>query len=336
MVEPEVALDGGARALDEVGTLAEMLALAHQLERTQWRGRGELRLGERRAHRLGVAGEVERLDRHDVALDGEGAEQQLREPARLLRLGLGPAVLGDVARDAGQRERRGRHHLVHPRGRREEPGEVAHGELDAVEDFGKRHQLAQLREPAERLHAADDGVERLAIARRGAERPGRAVERTGDERALAGDEGAHSAVKAAVLVPPRRSLGGRARASGQRLEAQPQADGAGRLRLAPLPHPADEQPELLDRLRHLLARGRVPQLAPVAVGAGHSLEPRRRTRDRLLPGHERGAAQHARRAEELVRGRAVGPADERLQAVEAFSRLEGEEVGSGQRIGHGC
>ena len=56
------------------------------------------------------------------------------------------------------------HHLVHARRRGKQPGQVADGELDAVEDLGERHQLAQLGEPAERLHSADHGVERLAVA----------------------------------------------------------------------------------------------------------------------------------------------------------------------------
>ena len=81
--------------------------------------------------------------------------------------------------------RAGRHHLVHAGRRREQPGEVAHGQLDAVEDLGQRGQLAQLGEPAERLHPADDGVERLAIAGRHLEGAGGAVERARDQGALA-------------------------------------------------------------------------------------------------------------------------------------------------------
>ena len=52
-------------------------------------------------------------------------------------------------------------------------------------------------------------------------------------------------------------------------------------------------------------------------------------------GHEGGAAQHARGPEELVGRRPVGPADEGLEAIEAFAGLEGEEVGGGEGIGHG-
>ena len=44
MVEPKIALDGRAGRGDEIGALAQVLAVAHQLERPQRRGGGELRL----------------------------------------------------------------------------------------------------------------------------------------------------------------------------------------------------------------------------------------------------------------------------------------------------
>ena len=135
-------------------------------------------VGGRERRRVVV--EVECLDRHDVPLDREGAEQELGEAPAFVRLRIGPAVLGDVAGDAGERDDAGGHHLVHAGRGREEPGEVADGELDAVENLGKRDQLAELGQAAERLHAADHGIERLPVAGRrpgASARPGRARSR---------------------------------------------------------------------------------------------------------------------------------------------------------------
>ena len=54
---------------------AQVLAVAHQLERPERRGRCELWLGRWGDRRRGIVGKVERLDGHDVALDGKRAEQ---------------------------------------------------------------------------------------------------------------------------------------------------------------------------------------------------------------------------------------------------------------------
>ena len=101
-------------------------------------------------------------------------------------------MLRDVAGDAGERERGGRHHLVDARRGREQAGEVADRELDPVENLRQGRQLAQLGQSAERLHATDDGVERLAVAGRDLERARRPIERARDQRALPGDERAHA------------------------------------------------------------------------------------------------------------------------------------------------
>ena len=42
----------------------------------------------------------------------------------------------DIARDAGECLRCRVEHLLHARGRRVEPGEIAHGQLEAVENVG--------------------------------------------------------------------------------------------------------------------------------------------------------------------------------------------------------
>ena len=59
----------------------------------------------------------------------------------------------------------------------------------------------------------------------------------------------------------RRSGAGAVGAAGQGLESSPEPEGAGRVCLTPLPGLADEQAELLNRLRHLLPGSRDPRSA---------------------------------------------------------------------------
>ncbi len=245
-------------------------------------------------------------------------------------------MLGDVPRDAGQCARGRRHDLVDAGRGGVQAREVAHRQLDTVQDLGKRHQLAELREAPQRLHPADDGVERLPVARRSAECAGGPVERARDERAFARHEGTHAGVElagGAGGVAPARIAARRPARQGLEAEAEPHRPR--RFGVTPLAHAPNEQAELLDRLCGVRPCGRVPRMAPVAIGAGEALEAGGGPRERLLAGHEGGAAQHARGPEEFVGGGAVGPADERLEAIETLARLEGEEVGGGERIGHG-
>ena len=44
MVQPEISLGSGAGRGDQIGGLTQVLAVADQLERAQWLGRGELGL----------------------------------------------------------------------------------------------------------------------------------------------------------------------------------------------------------------------------------------------------------------------------------------------------
>ena len=124
------------------------------------------------------------------------------------------------------------------------------------------------------------------------------------------------------------------RPAGQGLESSPEPDGPGRVGLAPLGNPADEQAELLYRLRHLLPGGRVPGSPMLAVSAGKRLQPGRGPGDLRLAGHERRAPQHPGAAQELVGGRRLRLRDQRLQPVQALTSLQREEVGGPEGIGH--
>ena len=181
--------------------LAQVLTLADQLQRAQRLGHGELRLRQRLGGRLWIAAEIERFDGHDVSLDREGAEQQLGELAGLLGVGVRPSALGDIARDAGQGAPGALHDLIDVGRRREEPGEVAHRELDAIENFGKRREVAQLGQATKRLHAADDIVQRLPVARGGAQRPSGPVERARDQGAFTRHECPDAGVQLRPLGP---------------------------------------------------------------------------------------------------------------------------------------
>ncbi len=198
---------------------------------------------------------------------------------RLVGFGIGPAVLGDVARQAGEGGRTGRHHFVHAGRRRVEPGEIAHRQLDAVENLGQRDQIAQLGESPQRLHAPDHGVQRLPIGRSRLERARRPVQRARDQRALAADERPHAGVHLPGVGAP---LGRPRRAAGQSLQRQGQPAGAHRIAVIPLADPAHEPAELLDRLGDLLLAAGVPRELAVAQRPGDRLESPGGARDGLL------------------------------------------------------
>jgi hypothetical protein len=149
MIESEVPLRGGSGAGDQVGRLAQVLALAHELEGTERLRRCEVRLRQWLGRRLRVAREIERLDGNHVPFDCECSKQELSEPAGLLSIRVRPAALGNVARDAGQRVARGFHHLVDLWRWREQAGEVANGQLDAVQDLRQGNKVAELRQSTE-------------------------------------------------------------------------------------------------------------------------------------------------------------------------------------------
>src|SRR5947207_1475765 len=85
---------GAARVGDEIGALAEVLAMTHQLQWAQRRGGGELWLGQRWSERLRITAEEERLDRHHIPLHREGAKQQVGEAPGLRCLRVGVAMVG--------------------------------------------------------------------------------------------------------------------------------------------------------------------------------------------------------------------------------------------------
>ena len=74
---------------------------------------------------------------------------------------------------------------------------------------------------------------------------------------------------------------------------------------------------------------------PVANPARERLECGAGLRHRLEVRHERRAAQQANLAHELLARHAFGACQQRLEAVQAFARLEGEEIGCAERLAHG-
>jgi hypothetical protein len=164
MVEPKIALDCGAGGCDHVRRLAQVLAMAYELEGTERLRGSELRLGQRLGQRLRVARKVERLDRHHVALYRKGAKQELGEAARLLGIGVGLAALGNIARDACQGLTGTVHDAINLGWWCEQTRKVANGELDPIQNVRQRSQITELREPSQRLHSANDVVERLPLA----------------------------------------------------------------------------------------------------------------------------------------------------------------------------
>ena len=298
--------------------------MAHQLERAERRrGRRTAAAAAGGVSGCRVVGEVQRFDRHHVALDGEGAQQQLGEPA-------GPPR--SRARAGRARRCRGTMRVSAtepaamtsstPGGGREQAGQVADRQLDPVEDLGQRHQLAELGEPAQRLHPPDHGIERLALTRGGAERARGPVERAGDERALARHERADATVELAVRSPARRPGEVRAGgAAGERLEARARAAPCARSPPRPTRapgEPAGETPR--------------PPARPAPAWPDPTRAGRRGTR---APAPSRPAAARAigcwpamsaeprstaSRAEKLVGGRTVGAAHERSRADRGIPR----------------
>ena len=73
---------------------------------------------------------------------------------------------------------------------------------------------------------------------------------------------------------------------------------------------------------------------PIAHAARECLERGTGLCHRLQVGHQRGAAQQANLAHELLARHALGARQERLEAIQAFARLEGEEIGCAERLAH--
>ena len=100
-----------------------------------------MRLSHRMLHWIRISIDKERLDWNNVPLYREGPQQQLGEAPRLLGIRIGTPLLGYVAGNAGQGTSSSVHHLVDARGRSEKAGEVAHRQLDAVENVRQRSEL---------------------------------------------------------------------------------------------------------------------------------------------------------------------------------------------------
>ena len=114
------------------------------------------------------------------------------------------------------------------------------------------------------------------------------------------------------------------------------APGAGGVAVTPLTHAPHQGAEVVHHLQGHLPGGRVPRPQSVTDAARERLEGRARLRHRLQVGHQRRPAQQAYLPHELLAGHAFGARQQRLEAVQAFPRLEGEEIGCAERVAHGA
>ena len=92
----QLALRHALSALEGIGRLPQMLALAHELEAAQ---SGRSSRGGAAVHDVGArVAVVERPDRHDVGLSLRELEEQPGESLELGALGVGASPVGDLAR----------------------------------------------------------------------------------------------------------------------------------------------------------------------------------------------------------------------------------------------
>src|SRR2546427_4851278 len=96
----QLALCRARRPLEGIRGLAQMLAVAHELELAQRRGSRALARRGRAAPHDGR----DAFDRHDVGLVVHEMDEQPRKFSELRTLGIGPAALGDLARRVRDRK----------------------------------------------------------------------------------------------------------------------------------------------------------------------------------------------------------------------------------------
>ena len=330
----QLPLRGARRPLERIRRLAQVLAMAHQLEPAERR-----RAGHGHAARDEVGSRivvVERADRHDVRLALHRLDQQRGELAELRAFRVGTAALGDVAGRARDGRRRRLKQLGHvawglePRAR-----QVGDGALDAVEQVGERRQIGERGQPAQRLQGTQHVLQRVVGERVGAQRLGGAVQRAGDGGSFARDE------RPRARVEPQR-LGGadlRRRPSSHLVELLAQRLGLRRVRVGPRARAAHEDLQVVHRADRQLLGLRVPAAPAVVHRARQRFEARRRPRDRLLVRHQRAAAQRPGQPHQLVGAGLVALGEQPVEALQVLPRLEGEEVRHAEglrRSGHGA
>ena len=328
----QLALCRARRPLEGIRGLAQMLAVAHELELAQRRGSRALARRGRAAPHDGR----DAFDRHDVGLVVHEMDEQPRKFSELRTLGIGPAALGDLARRV--RDRRRRHlkqlgdRVAKPGGRCALPAGaacLADRLLDALEQIRQGWQVVQGRESTQRLQRLEHLLQRIVRQRIRAQGTAGAIERARDRGAFTRHERACPRVEAHRLH--RADLG--RWPAAQLLELGGHRLGLRRVLVRPRRGFADEDLEVVDGSDGDLLDRRVPRPPALAHAPRERFETHRCPRDRLLVRHQGAAAERAREPHQLVgRGRRRG-LEQSIEPVEIFPRLEGEEVAHAERLG---
>ena len=337
-MQPEVALGEGAGLIESVGRGHEILPLAHQLDPIDLVGRR--RTGRRsRGHRSAFG--QQRRDRHGTARRGEGLQGQIREVLRLLGVGVRQAPLGDILRRAGQRLGGRFEHLGGARRRGGESPHFGHRAVHRFEEVGEGRKVPQRGQTPERLHPPEHALQRVAGGRGGTERCGRLTEGGGDQGALARQEGAGAGIEGrgtGGLGGGRGRRGGGPersdRSPGQRLEFARELFRGLAIRGGPLGGAFDQACQRFDRAVGHLLGGRVPRPLAITHRPGEPLEAVGGPGDRLLVGHQCGAAEGAGKAHQLGGRRGLVGVDQPAEAVDILARLHGEIVQHAERGRH--
>ena len=276
------------------------------------------------------SGEKQGLDRNDGRLFRRGQEQP-GEAAKLLRVGVGPAVVGDISRGPS-----------HARGCRIKPGRpVSGGDLEAadsgdrafnaVQQVGHRRVVGQCGESAQGLHPAHYSQNRLDRCAASVQTPRGLVQHAAECRCLAGEKGAYSSF----------GMGGDRRGDGPRGPA----GGPLQMKGEPLgPYPVLRCPgaralhQGAQDINGFTKRGgqvRIPAAAPVAIAAHQLFQAPRRAGNGLLIRHECAAAKRPREAYELFSVRRTRAACQTAQAIEVLAGFQRKEIVNPEWLRHG-